>query len=421
MLRQEVSQIIDTLKTFARLLEKDGLYTEVHRAEFERVTAMLSAMGLDDAPIDLLPISKAAGFFLDRVLESVKSAEMYKNEPLKQAQICIDMSEVYYLLGDWDASLSRIQEALAFLMIKRDEAMMADVYMRIGRVHSRRAKWDEADESLLRALSFYQILEDREGEARTLLLLANADFLRGKYAEAREKLEQALLAGELPEDLKGDIHLTWGVVEQVGGEYDLATEHFEHSLSHFEFSDDHRRLSQVYFNQGILLAEQEKWADAGSYYETSLIYARDVGDLSMIGILYLRRGEMAVKLNDPKLALRYGRRAKDIFTQLEMTSGVADVYRLFGEVAGMAGAREDAHKFFAESRRMQQIAESPLGEVEVVSAEGALYENEADATNAEALYQHALSTVSQIGADGVHAQRLQDALNRLQDQLNENP
>ena len=142
MLKQEVSQILESLHTFARLLEKDGLYSEDHQVEFERVTAMLSAVGIDEAPVDLLSISKAAGYYMDRVLGSVKEAEQFKNDPLKQAEICIEMSEIYYLLGDWDASMARIKEALAFLMLKRDETRLADVYLRIGRVQSRRAVWE---------------------------------------------------------------------------------------------------------------------------------------------------------------------------------------------------------------------------------------------------------------------------------------
>ena len=139
----------------------------------------------------------------------------------------------------------------------------------------------------------------------------------------------------------------------------------------------------------------------------------------MIGILYLRRGEMAAKLSDPKLALRYGRRAKDIFTRLETTSALADVYRLFGEVATQAGAADDAHKFLAESRRTQQTGDSPLGETEVAGAEGALFENEADKTNAEARYHYALASVNKIGAGGVHAKQLQNALDQLGKRVND--
>ena len=41
------------------------------------------------------------------------------------------------------------------------------------------------------------------------------------------------------------------LIEQVSGSYDLANENFDYGLAHFEHANDHRRLSQVYFNRGV--------------------------------------------------------------------------------------------------------------------------------------------------------------------------
>jgi len=49
---------------------------------------------------------------------------------------------------------------------------------------------------------------------------------------------------------------------------------------------------------------------------------------------------------------------------------------------------------------IHQTGDSPLGEAEVAGAEGALFENEAYKTNAEARYHHALASVNKIGARG---------------------
>ena len=68
---------------------------------------------------------------------------------------------------------------------------------------------------------------------------------------------------------------------------------------------------------------------------------------------------------------------------------------------------------------IHQTGDSPLGEAEVAGAEGALFENEADKTNAEARYHYALASVNKIGSGGVHAKQLQNALDQLGKRVND--
>ena len=42
MQRQEATQVLEALQSFASLLEKDGLYTEAHQKAFERTALLLS-------------------------------------------------------------------------------------------------------------------------------------------------------------------------------------------------------------------------------------------------------------------------------------------------------------------------------------------------------------------------------------------
>jgi hypothetical protein len=179
-------------------------------------------------------------------------------------------------------------------------------------------------------------------------------------------------------------------------------------------------MAQGYFNLGIIHMERENWPQAGRYYEQSLVYAQQSGDLGMVGMIYLRRGEMQAKLVDSKLSLRYGRHAMEIFEQLQMTSGQADVYRLYGEIATLTDAPDDAGIFLAESRRLQQAAGSRLGEAEVAETEAALHERSGDRLQATARYHYALAQLQDLGAEGAHAKRVQDALVRMEQRTEKN-
>lgn len=420
---QDVKKVLESLQKFARLLEKDGLYTEDHQQAFDQVFTLLSKEGLTRSAVDLMPVSLAAVDFLNRVIDTVEQAEDEETTGADLARLRLEMSEIYYTLGDWDEALKRLLEALELGKQADDQTSQAAAYAGIGRVQSRRTVWSEATEALHRALTLYQELQDPEGEARTLLLLGNAAFLLGAYEKARTLLQDALDAcTNTPslDEVTGDIYLTLGVVEQVSGHTDQAIARYEESFSRFKHLGDRRRMAQAYFNLGIVHVEREEWQQAGWHYEQSLVYAQQSGDLGMIGMIYLRRGEMQAKLADSKLSLRYGRRAMEIFEQLQMTSGQADVYRLYGEIATISDTPEDGGIFLAESRRLQQAAGSRLGEAEVAETEAGLHEKEGDRMQATARYHYALAQLQDLGAEGPHTKRIQDALLRLEKRMRQN-
>lgn len=417
---QDTKKVLESLQTFNQLLEKDDLYTEAHQAAFEQVCTLLSQDGNVQEAADLMPVSTAAENFLSRVVEVVEQVRSDNLTPLDLIQLRLEMGEIYYLLGNWDEALKRLVEALSLSQQARDLVGQAQAYAGIGRIQSRRSVWKEATEALHRALFIYQKIGDQEGQAKTLLLLGNAAFLLGSYEKARVLFKDALNAGDegnMSSEAIGDIHLSLGVVEQVCGHANQAVHHFSASFKLFREIGDQKRMSQAYFNMGIVQVERGAWIEAGRYYEKSLTSAKESGDLSMVGMIYLRRGEMQVKLSDSKLALRYGRRAMDIFEQLEMMAGKADVYKLYGDIATMTDTPDDARVFLAESRRLQQASGNRLGEAEVAESEAALHEKEGDPMQATARYHYAKMQLKDLGADGNHTQRVEEALARLQNRI----
>jgi tetratricopeptide (TPR) repeat protein len=417
---QDTKKVLKSLQTFNQLLEKDDLYTDVHQKAFEQVCTLLSQDGHLQEATDLMPVSVAAENFLNRVIEAIDQACRDDLTSADLIQLRLEMGEIYYLLGNWDEALKRLMEALSLSEQARDLVVQAEAYAGIGRIQSRRSVWKEATEALHRALSIYQKIRDLEGQAKTLLLLGNAAFLLGSYEKARVLFKDALKAGtdgSMSSEAIGDIHLSLGVVEQVCGHANQAAHHFGESSKRFKEIGDQKRMSQAYFNMGIVHVEQGAWIQAGRYYEQSLTNAKESGDLSMVGMIYLRRGEMQVKLSDSKLALRYGRRAMDVFEQLEMISGKADVYKLFGDIATMTDTPDDARIFLAESRRLQQASGSRLGEAEVAESEAAMHEQEDDYMQATARYHYAKTQLQNLGAEGSHSQRVEDALLRLQNRI----
>jgi len=112
MQRQEATQVLEALQSFASLLEKDGLYTEAHQKAFERTALLLSKEGFKGTPVELMPISQAAAYYLEFVFDAVSQADAYHDLPIEKARLCVDISDVYYLLGDWEVALARLTDAM---------------------------------------------------------------------------------------------------------------------------------------------------------------------------------------------------------------------------------------------------------------------------------------------------------------------
>ena len=58
-----------------------------------------------------MPISQAAAYYLEYVFDAVSQADAYHDLPIEQARLCVDISDVYYLLGDWEVALERLTDA----------------------------------------------------------------------------------------------------------------------------------------------------------------------------------------------------------------------------------------------------------------------------------------------------------------------
>lgn len=413
----ELQKVLEALKIFARALEKDGLFTEAQQAALSRVSLLLSKEGLDQTVGDLMPVSLAAEDYLNRVLDTIERVGTAEEHGTGHARLLLEASEIFYILGSWDEALKRLEEALALSEQVGYAEGQANACTQVGRIGARRGDWAGARQALERALALYRSLQDHAGEARALLNLGNIAFLQSAYSEAESLLEDGLRVSagvDGLDEMVGDLNLTLGVVDQVQGRRDQAIAHYTESVTRFERIGDRRRMSQVYFNLGIIHVEREEWERAGLYYERSLLLAQESGDMGMVGLVYLRRGEMQAQLADAKLAMKYGRRALEIFEQLGLPLAQADVYRLYGQIAMMKGAWEDGQEFLEESKRLQQTYGSRLGEAEVEESEASLYERMGDQAKAKDSYQQALDKFQKLGTAG-STDRVRAALVRLEE------
>lgn len=415
---QALFKILETLKTTVQPLPQGEGSTEASQTILSQLSALFSEESLSQLVGNQSPIEVDAGVYIHKIIEAVEQAGIAIGEEAPRARLLLELGELLYIQGSWDGALQRFEEALALSDRIGYTEGKAGAFKQIGRLKRRRRDWDGAKEALDQALQVYRELGEKSGEAEALLNIGNIQFEQGHYEEAQQVYQEALAVSEgLGFDrMVGDINLSLGAIQQVLGQQDAAITHYTECLARYEVSGDHRQLGQVYFNLGISYEERGEWERSGATYERALQIARESGDLGLVGSIYLRRGEMQAKLSDAAMAMAYGQKALEIFYRLEDPLGRADVYRLYGRVAGLKGAWERAAECLGESERLQRQYGCRLGEAEVEEERGWVYARQGNHALAMQSYQRALGLYQELKAEG-KARHIRDAVLKLQNVL----
>lgn len=415
---RELCKALAVLKAAAQATQGGAEPTEEHQVALSQVLAMLSAVSEESLSrtVGPLPLMGEDGVYLDKAVEAVERAGIVIGEGAPRARLLLEVGEILYIQGSWDSALQRFEEALRISERVEYAEGKARALRQIGRLKRRRGDWEGAKDALSRALKVYRGLEDRSGEVEVLLNLGHIQFEQGDYEEAERVYREALELSEgLGSDgIVGDINLSLGVIRLVLGQGEEAITHFTESLARYEVSGDHRRMGQVYFNLAITYGKRREWERAGATYERALELARASGDLGLAGLIYLRRGEMQAKLSDAAMAMAYGQKALEVFDQLQDPLGRADVYKLYGRVAGLKRAWDRAEEFLGESERLHRQYGCRLGEAEVEEERGWLYELRGNRSRAMEAYRKALAQYQALRVEG-SARHVQDVMLKLQE------
>lgn len=422
MHEREIHKAIEVLKTAFQTINEGEAPSGEQDAALGRMSAALSEESLHRiiGPMHLSAetLRADAATYLDTILEAMERAGITVEADASKVRLLLEFGTLLYIRGEWDGAQKRVEQALEICEEISYEAGRANALRQLGRLQRRRGDWEKAATTLEQALEICRALEDKTCEAEVLLNLGNIKFEQGRYEDAEQVYQDAL---EICEGLDahlmvGDIALSLGVIRLVLGHEDEAMAHFTESLSRYQITDDRRRIGQACFNQGITYAEQGQWERAGTMYERTLDIARQEGDPALVGLVYLRRGEMQARFSDAAMALGYARQAMEMFEQLDDPLGRADVYRLYSRVAGLKEAWTEAEEFLRESARLNAQYECRLGLAEVEEMWGWLYERRGEREKAIDAYGRAMEQYHGLRAVG-SARRVRDASMQLMEEM----
>ncbi|MET0133270.1 MAG: tetratricopeptide repeat protein [Kibdelosporangium sp.] len=211
----------------------------------------------------------------------------------------------------------------------------------LGLVHRLLGQYDAAVEHLEQALDLHRRTADREGEARALSNLGIVEDRLGRPASAGSRLEQALAGYRQI----GNKHGTAAVLTNLGGlcnglgQYSRAAGHLTDALGLFRELGDLGGEASALCNLGETETELGQYADAAEHIEEALAHFRNMNHSYGQAIALTNLGSVRSALGRHEVAIEHLSAALTIFRDTGHRYGEASVLNGLGEALHAADRR----------------------------------------------------------------------------------
>ena len=203
-------------------------------------------------------------------------------------QSYINLGQNLYLLDEYEAAISPLQQALQIAENINDPMNQAIAMHRLGMVESKRHHYEIAEAHYLRAAEIYQSFNHTYGVA------------------------------EISQNL--------GALFSAQGEIEASIRAYKNSLESFILLEEDYSQAEIYNNLGALAYEQYRLEEAQDYYlrGLQLIEGQDIPKLE--AMLFQGLGGIGMEWQDWETSLFYYQKALNTYQLLEYHAGVAEIY-----------------------------------------------------------------------------------------------
>jgi tetratricopeptide (TPR) repeat protein len=189
----------------------------------------------------------------------------------------------------------------------RDRQGYALDLMELGDVYVALDRFDKALENYEEALKVREVLGEIEPYVNTKIKIARVFGANGRYDEGLDYLRQAKKdAKEAKSDpLMGDIASAWGEILDSSGDAEGALASFDEALSLMKKGNDLSGAGMVLTNQGIILSELLRLADAKKSFEDARLIYQVSKDQRNEAKVLINLGNLANDVDDLDGAFSY--------------------------------------------------------------------------------------------------------------------
>jgi CHAT domain-containing protein/tetratricopeptide (TPR) repeat protein len=258
-------------------------------------------------------------------------------DPAGEAAVLNNIGAVYDDLGEKEKALDYYNQALPLMRAVGDRAGEATTLSNIGLVYSALGEKQKALDHFNQALPPTRAVGDRAGEARTLnnIGLVYADL--GERQKALDYYNQALPLARAVGDRAAQAAMmnNIGRVYSALGEKQKALDYFNQALPLARAVGDRAVEARALTHIGAVYADLGEKQKALDYYTQSLPLSRAVQDPLSEASTLVRLMEYWKSLQNPGLAVLFGKQAVDRFQQVRRN---------------IAGLEKEAQQSFVKSK-----------------------------------------------------------------------
>lgn len=244
------------------------------------------------------------------------------------ARAVIDLSELYYLLGDYDQAETQFRKAVD--VVSGDQGTLSLVLNKLSRCYLAMGKLDAALKTQQRSYRILKHIEDRHGQAESLNQLGIIHQHKGRYDDAVGPFLNALETAQALEDRKltSEILLNLAETERIRGKFDAADGYADRAMAIKTDINDPLGMVTLRHLQARLDVARGRFAQAKDRYVQAIAgfeaLAADAADISRdtkatfmkrFSALYREYTDLLLKLYENTGSERYHHEAFQISEQ----------------------------------------------------------------------------------------------------------
>jgi tetratricopeptide (TPR) repeat protein len=327
---------------------------------------------LADVRQEDIPAAKAIRY-VDQVLSTFRKIGLSNQDPLHTLVVLINIGESYDALSSLEKATEVYLEALELARSQNNTEREAYTLWKLGGVYRKRNRWVEALSYL--AESKKHQAEGSEGLAWCWMNEGLIKSSQGFYTEAIEAFTYGLEIGErLHHDrIVAAATMNMGIIDIIQGNFEKATLLFYNCIGSYDQLDKPKQKAFALHNLGLCFTAVANYASALDAFEKSITIAQDISDLILTSLNYVHKAAVYLALNDLTLVATYCARALDTFNEVDYPLGIAETYKVLGQLYTKKQDWATAQGLLNESLRLCQQYEKPLGIAEVNREIGKLY------------------------------------------------
>lgn len=288
-------------------------------------------------------------------------------EPQKRVDIMLQLCQVLEIVGQWEESYNRYQQAEQLAVETHYPLGVAKVQAGLGELYRKQGNYTAADTALKTAKDSFTTLGDKAGIAQTMQTLGSMSTQMGKMDQAREFYQASLtLWQELGQQARvASLYSNLGIIARLAGDYDSARDLTKQALDIRRVLEDRWAIAVSLNNLGNVALDQNNHARARFYLEEAVALQRQVGDKYYLANALNNLANVIREQQDFPLAFTLYTESVQLTRNLGDRWALAYLLEDIACLASLAGKHEPALTLVGAASAVREAIKSPLTQDEI--------------------------------------------------------